>query len=177
MYYSINLFLIIIICTKEFRPTYTQLGMLSALFPIVPLVALTATATEQTRQLISSSLGMTDPVTIAVNPNRGNILYAASRRPPTGDDKIEVVNPIRLVSLLLLEKQVPFIWQGTRTHFCLLAFTALQLVLVLNVASMVTLLSLNRENNFGFFFCTRVHVTTILIILSVLLIYLFKIYT
>ena len=46
---------------KNFRPAYAQLSMLSALFPKVPIVALTATATERTRRAISSSLGMTDP--------------------------------------------------------------------------------------------------------------------
>ena len=42
------------------------LGMLSAMFPNVPIVALTVTATEKTRDIISNSLGMVDPVIISL---------------------------------------------------------------------------------------------------------------
>ena len=59
-----------IIYRKSFRPVYAQLVMLSALFPNVPIVALTAIATaEKTRNIITNSLGMVDPVIIAVNPD------------------------------------------------------------------------------------------------------------
>lgn len=92
---------------KNFRPAYAQLSMLSALFPKVPIVALTATATERTRRAISSSLGMTDPVTIAVNPNRSNIFYTASRRQHSGDDKIEVLLLPYIAKLKDMREQMP----------------------------------------------------------------------
>ena len=65
--------------------------MLNALFPTVPIDALTVTATEKTRKIISHFLGMVDPVTIAVNPNRKNIFYTTAERQQTGDDKIETL--------------------------------------------------------------------------------------
>ena len=92
---------------ENFRPAYAQLSMLSALFPKVPIVALTATATERTRCAISSSLGMTDPVTIAVNPNRSNIFYTASRRQHSGDDKIEVLLLPYIAKLKDMREQMP----------------------------------------------------------------------
>ena len=81
--------------------------MLSALFPKVPIVALTAAATERTGRAISSSLGMTDPVTIAVNPNRSNIFYTASRRQHSGDDKIEVLLLPYIAKLKDMREQMP----------------------------------------------------------------------
>ena len=63
---------------KTFRPAYAQLGILGAMFPSIPVVALTTTATEKTKSHISSSLGMVEPEIIAVNPNRQNIFYSCS---------------------------------------------------------------------------------------------------
>ena len=59
---------------KSFRPAYAQLGMLGAIFPKVPVVVLTATATEQTRCFISSSLGMVDPESLQSTPT-GRIFF------------------------------------------------------------------------------------------------------
>ncbi|XP_078350585.1 uncharacterized protein LOC144635350 [Oculina patagonica] len=92
---------------KSFRPAYAQLGMLGAIFPNVPVVALTATATEKTRRLISSSLGMVDPEVISVNPNRQNIFYTCSTRPPTGDDKIEVLLLPYIAKLQVMREKMP----------------------------------------------------------------------
>jgi len=52
--------------------------MPGAIFAKVPVVALTATVTEQTKCYKSSSLGMVDPEIIAVSPNRQNIFYTCS---------------------------------------------------------------------------------------------------
>ena len=65
--------------------------MLNALFPTVPIVAVTATATEKTRKIISHPLGMVDPVTISVNSNRNNIFYTTAGHQHTGDNKIETL--------------------------------------------------------------------------------------
>ena len=92
---------------KTFRPAYAQLGILGAMFPNVPVVALTATATEKTKSQISSSLGMVEPEIIAVNPNRQNIFYSCSTRPPTGDDKIEVLLLPYIAKLQVLREKMP----------------------------------------------------------------------
>jgi len=63
---------------KSFWPAYAQLGMLGTIFAMVPVVALTATVTEQTKCYTSTSLGMVDPEIIAVNPNRQKIFYTCS---------------------------------------------------------------------------------------------------
>ena len=91
-----------IIYRKRFRPVYAQLGMLSALFPNVPIVALTATATEKTRNITANSLGMVDPVIIAVNPDIKHIFYTAARRQRTGDD-----NMLYVTKLKELKKKMP----------------------------------------------------------------------
>ena len=59
-----------------FRRAYRSICELRSFLPdIVPFVALTATATINTRREISSSLGMTKPITISTSPNRNNIMF------------------------------------------------------------------------------------------------------
>ena len=76
-------------------------------FPNVPIVALTATATEKTRNVITNSLGMVNPVIISVNPDRKNIFYTAARRQPTGDDKIEALLLPYITKLKELREKMP----------------------------------------------------------------------
>lgn len=49
--------MVILITVTIFRPAYAQVGMLSALFPNEPTVALTATVTDKTGKIISNSQG------------------------------------------------------------------------------------------------------------------------
>ena len=46
-YLLINFAMFLIIRGSEFRPSYKASNVLRALFPLVPILALTATATEQ----------------------------------------------------------------------------------------------------------------------------------
>lgn len=92
---------------KTFRPAYAQLGILGAMFPNVPVVALTATANEKTKSKISSSLGMVKPEVIEVNPNRKNIFYSCSTRPHTGVDKIEVLLLPYIAKLQVMREKMP----------------------------------------------------------------------
>ena len=59
----------------DLRPEYAQLGCLKQQFPQVPLVALTATADEATRQDILSRLGLHEPFTHLASFDRPNIRY------------------------------------------------------------------------------------------------------
>ena len=63
--------------TKQaaYRPYYGQLGELRSLAgPLVPVVALTATASKETRDLIMKDLCMTESTfKVVVNPNKENI--------------------------------------------------------------------------------------------------------
>ena len=49
--------------------------MLCALFPHVPVLALTATASKKDRAIISNTLHLKNPVEVLVSPNRPNIYY------------------------------------------------------------------------------------------------------
>ena len=76
---------------KDFRPCYGKLGTLGSIFPRVPWLGLTATATEKARTEIIDSLGMFNPVLIVANPDRPNIYFSSSPRPDRGDDKFNTI--------------------------------------------------------------------------------------
>lgn len=59
----------------DFRPEYRQLAELRALFPAVPMMALTATATERVRQDIVGLLKLRQPSCYVASFNRPNLNY------------------------------------------------------------------------------------------------------
>ena len=59
----------------DFRPEYRQLAQLRTLFPTVPMMALTATATERVRQDILTQLGLRDPRCFVASFDRPNLTY------------------------------------------------------------------------------------------------------
>ncbi len=60
----------------DFRPEYVALGELRAIFPGVPLIALTATADPQTREDIVNVLGLRNAPHFASSFDRPNIRYS-----------------------------------------------------------------------------------------------------
>ncbi|HET6352584.1 MAG TPA: DNA helicase RecQ [Coriobacteriia bacterium] len=60
----------------DFRPEYVQLGRLRDLFPGIPLVALTATADDTTREDVRLRLGLLDTPVYAAGFDRPNIRYS-----------------------------------------------------------------------------------------------------
>jgi len=62
----------------DFRPEYVQLRILRERFPEVPIVALTATADEQTRDDVVHQLGLDDARIFATGFDRPNIHYSAA---------------------------------------------------------------------------------------------------
>ena len=60
----------------DFRPEYLSLGELAEAFPGVPRMALTATATPQTRAEIAGRLALTDPELFVAGFDRPNIRYS-----------------------------------------------------------------------------------------------------
>jgi ATP-dependent DNA helicase RecQ len=59
----------------DFRPEYRQLATLRELFPEVPMMALTATATERVRRDIITHLKLRDPACYVASFNRPNLTY------------------------------------------------------------------------------------------------------
>jgi len=62
----------------DFRPEYVKLGILRERFASVPIIALTATADEQTRDDVVHQLGLGDARIFATGFDRPNINYAAA---------------------------------------------------------------------------------------------------
>ena len=92
---------------KDFRQDYSHLKMVCALFPSVPLLALTATANKQDREEIKEVLGLSDCVDIIVSPDRKNIFYEKYFRKGSDVESMEgILKPIA-EGLLLLKMDYP----------------------------------------------------------------------
>jgi ATP-dependent DNA helicase RecQ len=72
----------------DFRPDYRRLGEWRALFPDVPLVALSATAPPQVRADIIRLLGLRHPLVQVRSARRLNLSYAMRRRSPDAMDEV-----------------------------------------------------------------------------------------
>src|SRR5580692_11892784 len=59
----------------DFRPEYRQLAQLRPRFPNVPMMALTATATQRVREDIVRQLHLREPRTFVASFNRPNLTY------------------------------------------------------------------------------------------------------
>ena len=64
----------------DFRPEYRQISSLRAAFPQVPLMALTATATERVRGDIVTQLHLRDPACYVASFNRPNLTYRVAAK-------------------------------------------------------------------------------------------------
>lgn len=64
----------------DFRPEYRQLSALRGLFPAVPMMALTATATERVRRDIEQQLHLRDPGRYVASFNRPNLNYRVTSK-------------------------------------------------------------------------------------------------
>ena len=64
----------------DFRPEYRQLASLRGIFPDVPVMALTATATERVRSDIINQLHLRAPACYVASFNRPNLTYRTSAK-------------------------------------------------------------------------------------------------
>lgn len=64
----------------DFRPAYLEIGVIRELLPHVPFLALTATATNEVQQEITSNLRLQNPVLFKQSFRRPNLKYFVSHR-------------------------------------------------------------------------------------------------
>ena len=76
----------------EFRPDYRNLRTLRQDFPTVPIVALTATATEQVRRDIVNQLGLGQAQVSISSFNRPNLNYAVQPKRKSFDQLLTLLN-------------------------------------------------------------------------------------
>ena len=75
----------------DFRPEYRQIAQLRSIFPHVPIMALTATATERVRADIVSQLNLRDPGIYVASFNRPNLHYRVVPKAGAYDQLLEFV--------------------------------------------------------------------------------------
>ena len=76
----------------DFRPDYTKLGILKQHFPNVPLIAVTATASDRVREDCCNILGLgTNYQFFRSSANRPNLKYSIKVKPDKPDDIVEAM--------------------------------------------------------------------------------------
>ena len=79
----------------DFRPDYRNLKSLRTLLPGVPMIALTATATEKVRQDIVEQLGLREPKTFLASFDRPNLSYAVRPKRRSFDALLDLLESHR----------------------------------------------------------------------------------
>ncbi|XP_072401845.1 ATP-dependent DNA helicase Q1-like [Diabrotica undecimpunctata] len=75
----------------DFRPDYNQLGFFKDMFPNVPILGLTATATMTVLLDIQQMLSLEDAVIITAPFNRPNLYYEVINKPPEKKDCVNLI--------------------------------------------------------------------------------------
>ncbi len=76
---------------SDFRKDYGKLGVLCALFPDIPVIAMTATASCTDMKCIQESLGLKKCKVVVANPDRKNIYYEKVFRHGKDSDAIQTI--------------------------------------------------------------------------------------
>ena len=79
----------------DFRPEYRQLGLVRSRYPQVPMMALTATATERVREDILTQLRLRDPHVHIASFNRPNLRYEVREKSSGKNTTKELINLLR----------------------------------------------------------------------------------
>ena len=76
----------------DFRPDYKFLGVMKSLFPEVPIIGLTATATSRVTEDTISILGMKECLVFKAAFNRPNLFYEVRPKPENHEDAVEEIS-------------------------------------------------------------------------------------
>ena len=79
----------------DFRPSYLKIPKVRELFPDVPMLALTATATPEVKEDIIRSLGLADPQVFTLSFRRDNLSYIIRRTEDKPGQLLRVVEGIK----------------------------------------------------------------------------------
>jgi len=79
----------------DFRPEYRQLKQIRQLYPDVPVIALTATATERVRADISQQLELKQPYIHIASFNRNNLYYEVVPKQGTEKSYVDLLRQIK----------------------------------------------------------------------------------
>ena len=113
----------------DFRTDYSHLGMLCALFPSVPVLALSATASKKDRQVIKGTLHMINPLEVVGSLNRPNIFYEkVFRNGPDVESYEEILLPIAR-NLLVQKIQYPLTIVYLSLRWCGFAYRLFERIL------------------------------------------------
>lgn len=85
----------------DFRPDYRNLKYLRSLFPSVPVIALTATATDKVRADIIKQLELSDPEIFIGSFNRPNLSYAVLPKKQFGEQVLTLLDKYKGESVIL----------------------------------------------------------------------------
>jgi len=85
----------------DFRPDYRNLTALRTSFPTVPIIALTATATDPVREDIIKSLHMQSPQTFLSSFNRPNLTYSVRPKKNAFDDLLMLLKKHETSSVII----------------------------------------------------------------------------
>ena len=91
---------------SDFRTDYGKLGVLCAMFPDVPVLAMTATASRSDMKCIQDSLGLKNCKHIVTNPDRKNICYKKIFR--SGQDVDAIQSILIPIAKALQQKKIEY---------------------------------------------------------------------
>ena len=91
---------------NDFRKDYGKLGVLCAMFPDIPVMAMTATASSTDMKLIQNSLGLKKCKVVVGNPDRRNIYYEKVVRHGKDYDAVQAI--LMPIAKGLLEAKIKY---------------------------------------------------------------------
>jgi len=90
----------------DFRPSYIRVSYIRDLFPKLPLLAVTATATKKTQEQITSLLRLKNPKVYIDSFSRKNLAYQLFETPNKFDLLSKILGKRKVVSIIYLQSRL-----------------------------------------------------------------------